>query len=66
MFCFFFVWFYSALAASKLLLHALNLGSKDNQSIIIVQFVDGSDYNRPDEEFLAGPFYQWSVCTIYV
>ncbi len=45
-----------AAVAARMLTRALESGSKDNMSCVIVQFCDGSDYNRPNE-FVAGTYY---------
>jgi len=48
-----------ALVASAMLHASLEAGSRDNMSAIVIQFTDGTGYTRADE-FVAGPFYQWS------
>jgi hypothetical protein len=45
-----------AAVAARMLTRALESGSKDNMSCVIVQFCDGSDYNQPNE-FVAGTYY---------
>ena len=46
-----------ARVCSRLLMHSLRAGSKDNMTAVFVQFMDGSEYARPDE-FVAGPYYR--------
>ena len=43
----------------KLMDASLLAGSRDNMSSILVTFVNGEDYTSGNE-FVAGPFYQWS------
>lgn len=50
-----------AIVAGKLVEQSLKAGSRDNMSAIVVQFSeDGTAYSREGEEFIAGPFYQYS------
>lgn len=44
-----------ALVCSKLVIHSLEKGSKDNHSAMLVQLRSGEGYERKDE-FIAGPF----------
>ena len=48
-----------AVIACSLLDYSLESGSRDNMSAIVLTFNNGTDYKRSNE-FVAGPFYQWS------
>jgi len=41
----------------KLLDECLNRGSKDNMSAMLVQFIDGSDYEQEKNEYIPGPWF---------
>ncbi len=51
-----------AVVLSRLLDHSLTAGSKDNMTAVLVQFQDGTNYNRERDEFIPGPFKrEWSM-----
>ncbi len=41
---------------AELLDHSLKHGSKDNMSAMLIELMDGSDYNVNDKEFIPGPY----------
>jgi serine/threonine protein phosphatase PrpC len=48
-----------ALVASRLIDYSLKSGSRDNMSAIVVQLANGTAYHRDEDEFEAGPFFQF-------
>jgi len=46
-----------ALISAAVLDACLNRGSKDNMTAVIIQFMDGSAYDKPKDEYVPGPYY---------
>jgi serine/threonine protein phosphatase PrpC len=46
-----------ALISAAVLDACLNRGSKDNMTAVLIQFTDGSSYDKPKDEYVPGPYY---------
>jgi len=46
-----------AVICAHVLDECLKRGSRDNMSAMIIQFVDGSSYNKEETEYVPGPWY---------
>jgi len=46
-----------AIICATVLDECLKRGSRDNMSALIIQFVDGTSYNKEETEYLPGPWY---------